>query len=100
MSGRLPSRFDVLADRMVEAIAPRLVERVAELVAQRFGELPPLLDAAGASRYLGIEESTVRKWAREGLIPVVRLGDGPKARLRFDPNALRDHLSEAPNVTG
>ena len=95
----LPSRFDEVADRMVDAITPRIFERVAELIAERFGDLPPLLDAAGAGKYLGIEETTVRKWAREGRIPTIRLGDGPKARLRFDPQALREHLSIPQNVT-
>lgn len=98
MSGRLPSRFDVIADRLVDAVAPRLVERVAKLIAERFGELPPLLDAAGAGAFLKIDEATVRAWAREGRLPVIRLGDGPKARLRFDPQALRE-LSTPPNVT-
>lgn len=93
---RLP--VDVIADRLVDAVAPRLVERVARLMAERFGELPPLLDAAGAGKYLGVEETTVRQWAREGRIPTIRLGDGPKARLRFDPDALRNSLSEPPNV--
>ncbi len=99
MSGHLPSRFDVLADRIVDAVVPRLVDRAVPLIAERFGELPPLLDAAGAGRYLGVDEATVRTWAREGRIPVLRLGAGPKARLRFDPQALREHLTSAPNVT-
>ncbi len=99
MSGHLPSRFDQVADQLIDELAPRLLERVAELIAERYGPLPPLLDAAGAGTYLGIDEATVRNWARDGRIPVIRLGDGPKSRLRFDPQALRDHLTSAPNVT-
>lgn len=99
MSRHLPSRFDEVADQLVDALAPRMVERVAELIAERFGDLPPLLDAAGAGTYLGVDEATVRAWARDGRIPVIRLGSGPKSRLRFDPQALREHLTSAPNVT-
>lgn len=97
--GNLPSRFDEVADRLVDALAPRMVERVSALIAERFGDLPPLLDAAGAGRYLGIDEATVRNWARDGRLPTIRLGDGPKSRLRFDPQALREHLSSPANVT-
>lgn len=100
MSGRLPDRIVYIADRLVDAVVPQLVDRVAAEIAARFGELRPLLDAAGAGRYLGVEESTVRKWAREGRVPVIRLGDGPRARLRFDPQALCDHLSTPPNGDG
>jgi excisionase family DNA binding protein len=38
---------------------------------------------------------TVRKLAREGFIPSVRLGKGPKPRLRFDPAAVDRALAES-----
>jgi len=38
---------------------------------------------------------TVRKLAREGRIPVVKLGTGPKPRLRFDPAAVDQALAES-----
>lgn len=99
MSSRLPTRFDALADRLVEAVAPRLVDRAVALIAERFGELPPLLDTAGAARFLAVDEASIRRWAREGRIPTIRLGDGPKARLRFDPAAIREQLSSPLNGT-
>jgi hypothetical protein len=94
-----PEKFEILAEQLVDRAAPLLAERVAALVAERYGEVPPLLDAAGAARYLGADEATVRRWAREGLIPHIRIGDGPKAPLRFDPEALRDELSIPADVT-
>jgi excisionase family DNA binding protein len=85
-----------LVDQLVLLAAPLLAERVAELVTERYGEVAPLLDAAGAARYLGTEAETDRRWVREGRIGAIRLGDGPKARLRFDPKALRDELFTPP----
>lgn len=94
MSKLPPTRFDILADRLVEQAAPRLVERVAELVAERYGEVPPLLDADGAAHYLGIDAKTIRRMAARGEIPVAaRIGDGSRPRLRFDADELREHLS-------
>jgi hypothetical protein len=93
------TRFELLADRMVEHVAPLLLDRVGALVAARFGELPPLLDAAAAGRFIGTDEATLRRWAREGRVPHLRLGDGPKAPIRFQPQALLDHFSVPADVT-
>lgn len=94
-----PSRFEILAARLVEAVAPRLVERVAELIAERYGEPPPLLDSEGAAAYVGVDAETIRRWTREGVIPSHVFGDGPRARLRFDPVELREQSFRPAYVT-
>jgi len=49
----------------------------------------PLLSYAGAAELLGVPESTLRQWAREGRVPVLRLG--PRAH-RFTRPMLEDWL--------
>jgi len=58
----------------------QLAERVAELVSPRL-EPAGLVDADAVARYLNVE----RAWVYENAIRLRarRLGDGPKARLRF-----------------
>ena len=92
---RLPTRFELLAVEIAKRTAPLLAPLVAEIVADRFGEVPPLLDTAGAARYLAAHPKTVRRWAEEGAIPVIRIGNGARAQLRFDREALRLLLSAA-----
>jgi len=77
------------APLLVDAVADRIAERLAAVVAERYGAPAPLLDAAGAAEYLGVDEATVRRWARAGKLRCTRLGGGPRARLRFDPADLR-----------
>ena len=94
MSRKLPpSRFEVLAAELAERVAPLLTDRVAEMVAERFSELPPLLTAEGAGRFLGVDAATVRRMAGAGEIPVIRVGNGTRPRLRFDAEELRRALS-------
>lgn len=45
----------------------------------------PLLNSAGAGRYLGLDERTVRRMVNDGEIPHIRLSE---RRLRFDPAEL------------
>ena len=48
-----------------------------------------LLRVGEAAERLRVDESTVRRWIREGTIPHVRLGDGgPKAPVRIPIAAL------------
>ena len=81
---------DLAAPMLIEAVADRIAERLAGIVAERHGQPAPLLDAAGAAAYLGVDEATIRRWARGGSLPYTRLGDGPRARLRFDPADLKE----------
>jgi len=63
----------------VEAIARRAVE----LLEARGVQKRELVDAAELARRFGIERSWVYTHAIE--LGAVKLGDGPKPRLRFDP---------------
>lgn len=64
-----------------------LALRVAELLEQRGARRASggLVDAAELARRLGTDRSWVYSHAEE--LGAIRLGTGPKARLRFDPDA-------------
>jgi hypothetical protein len=52
-----------------------------------------LLTTAQVARHLSQSEESIRRKARDGTLPVIRLGDGPKAPLRFDPLELENWLA-------
>jgi hypothetical protein len=56
---------------------------VVEILEERGLRQRQLVDAAGLARLFGIERSWVYSHAIE--LGAVKLGEGPKARLRFDP---------------
>lgn len=64
-----------------------LALRVAELLEQRGARRATggLVDGAELARRLGTDRSWVYSHAEE--LGAIRLGTGPKARLRFDPDA-------------
>jgi hypothetical protein len=64
----------------VDAIARRVVELLGEQE-RRAGEL---VDAAELARRLGVDRSWVYTHAID--LGAVKLGKGPRPRLRFDPN--------------
>jgi DNA-binding transcriptional ArsR family regulator len=69
-----------LAPAAVEAVARRVVELLADEHAT-----PPtarLLDAADLADLLGVSRATVYEHA--DALGAVRIGDGPRGRLRFD----------------
>ncbi len=68
-----------LDPQTIEAIA----RRVVELLEKRGLQSRELVDAAELARRLGIERSWVYSHAIE--LGAVKLGDGAKPRLRFDP---------------
>jgi hypothetical protein len=68
-----------LDPELVDAIA----RRVVELLEKRGVQKRELVDAAELARLLGIERSWVYAHAIE--LGAVKLGSGPKPRLRFDP---------------
>lgn len=51
----------------------------------------PLIDASALAVELGVSRDWVYEHATE--LGALRLGSGPKARLRFDPAVARDALS-------
>jgi hypothetical protein len=76
-----------LTDADVDAIATRL----ADLLAERSGTDRRLVSAATLARQLELDARWVREHARE--LGGVQLGDGPKARWRFDPVEARNRLA-------
>lgn len=56
--------------------------------------LEPLLNLQGASRMLGLAESTCRKLVRLGQLPAIRIG----RRLLFEPSALRSFVQDHSTV--
>ena len=79
------SAATVLDGRTVEAVA----SRVAELV--RPPAAVSLVDAREIARRFGVHRSWVYAHAEE--LGAVRLGDGPKARLRFDLHRVAERLT-------
>lgn len=73
----------------VDAIARRMVE----LLDQQGLRKRELVDAAELARRLGIERSWVYSHAIE--LGAVKLGGGPKPRLRFDPEIAARFLGRA-----
>jgi excisionase family DNA binding protein len=43
--------------------------------------LEPMLTPAEGAALLGVSESTLRRWLREGLLPCVRLGHSVRLRV-------------------
>lgn len=71
----------------IEAVAARVVELLRE------GTAPGrYVDAATLASTLGVERDWV--YARAAQLGAVRLGDGPKARLRFDLDQVRATLAD------
>lgn len=70
----------------VEAIA----EQVAELLIDRVAEPFRLIATPVVARMLAVSEEWVRDHASE--LGAIRVGDGPKGALRFDPRRVRAAL--------
>jgi hypothetical protein len=94
-----PSRFEIIVEEFIEHVGPALVERVAELFAEHYAEPRPLIDAEGAAHFLGVDVATVRRWARDRVIPSHPFGEGPRQRLRFDAQELRESSYRPAKVT-
>ena len=77
-----------LAPESVEAIARRVVE-----LSHGEGVSGKLIDASEVARLFNVSRDFVYQHADR--LGVVRLGDGPKPLLRFDPMIVRDRLSAA-----
>lgn len=74
------SQTVALDDDVIERIAVRVVELLRGDVSQPSGSL---VDAAELARRLNVTRDYV--YAHASTLGAVRLGDGPRARLRFDP---------------
>lgn len=73
----------------IEAVAARVVE----LLLQESAAPGRYVDAATLASTLGVERDWV--YARAARLGAVRLGDGPRARLRFDLEQVRAILADA-----
>jgi hypothetical protein len=72
----------------------RLADLVADALAARsaaFGTTPRLVDAATVAQRFGVTAQWVRENAEQ--LGAVRLGDGPRPRLRFDLARVADTLN-------
>jgi excisionase family DNA binding protein len=103
------SRTDPI-DAIAQAVARRLADPaflnlIADAVAERLGEqlgLEPeperrLMDATEAAKFLGVDRPTIYSMVKAGRLPVIKLGDSARPRLRFDFDALAEHLAAAPS---
>lgn len=70
-------------DPRLEALVELTAQRVVEMLEEREPGRGRLVDASEMARILGVTRGTVYQHAEE--LGATRLGDGPKARLLFDP---------------
>jgi hypothetical protein len=70
----------------IEAIALRLADLLKDAPPRR----PQYLDTAAVARMLNASEEWVRDHAAE--LGAVRLGDGPRGPLRFDPARVTEAI--------
>lgn len=81
---------DRLAEKVAEMLEPRLVAALEAKIANP--ETTGLVDAAAVADLLGIKRSTVYQHAHE--LGAVRIGDGDRPRLRFDPERAKAGASQ------
>jgi hypothetical protein len=82
----MPADDRVLTDGDVEAIAEATATRLAEIVSSAPGTFA-LVDARQLARDLGVSLDYVYAHATE--LGAMRLGSGPKGRIRFDLDRAR-----------
>lgn len=78
-----------LDPQTVEAIS----RRVVQLLRDRDAGQAKLVDAAELARRLGVERSWVYTHAIE--LGVIKLGEGARPRLRFDPRVANERIRKA-----
>ena len=81
----------LLAPTLVEAIA----QRVAELLRAELHLAPRLLTPSEVADRFAVSRTWVYEHATE--LGAIRLGNGPKARLRFDPDRVRRVVNRPPD---
>jgi hypothetical protein len=95
--GRQVSATIRLDDDQLEALAVRIAVHLAALegtptatAATTAADAQPLVSAAELARLLGVSRQTVYGAAAE--LGGVRVGTGPRARWRFDPQTARERM--------
>jgi hypothetical protein len=78
-----------LHPRTIEAIAGRVID----LLQRNAAAAPELIDAAELARRLGVDRSWVYTHAIE--LGAVKLGKGPRPRLRFDPKFAAERVRQS-----
>jgi hypothetical protein len=87
-----PALIDAIATRLLDALTERVVEAL-----KNEGLVPDLsppkqwLDAAEIAQRLGVTREWVYEHARE--LGAVRIGQGPRPRLRFPPGQIGTQTS-------
>jgi hypothetical protein len=83
-----------LSAQCIEAIATRVIELLHERT-QHLQHPESLIDVAELARRTGLSRTWIYEHARD--LGAIRLGDGPRARLRFNPDTVKRLLErEAP----
>lgn len=84
--------------RTAAEIGPETIERIAQRVAQLLADDAPLpsgpvglIDASRLARHLGLSRAWVYEHARE--LGAIKVGSGPRARLRFDLATAKEALA-------
>lgn len=88
--------------RAAAEIAPETIERIAQRVVQllhhereqlddRADAPPDLMDAGELARHLGLTRAWVYEHAQQ--LGAIAVGDGPRPRLRFDPQTAMKALN-------
>lgn len=93
----VPARVDRMGPQLdLDALADLVAERVvARLTAAPPAAAAALVDAATLAAELGVTRGYV--YANADDLGAVRLGDGPRARLRFDLTAARARFTCSPS---
>jgi len=82
-----------LDEASIEAVASRVVEM---LRSQSVDTDRELVDVAEAARRFGVSRDWV--YGNADQLGAIRLGDGPKARLRFDVQEVEQRLAKSKRV--
>jgi transposase-like protein len=81
-----------LSTKTIEALADRVAEQVVERLRED-GAAVSMVSVAEVARRFGISRDYIYDHAAE--LGAVRLGDGPRARLRLDPAKVAARLSKS-----
>jgi len=98
--GAQPRASSRWARHAAAELTPDAIEQIAQRVAQllRHDTAPDaptgLMDAGQLARQLGLTRAWVYQHAAE--LGAIRVGTGPRARLRFDPNTVTAVLNSQP----
>jgi hypothetical protein len=76
-------------EQLADLVAERVLARLADV--DTSSRSSSLIDAHEAGRRLGRSATWVRRHADQ--LGAVRLGDGPRPRLAFDPEQIAEHVA-------